>query len=135
MVRGYRRDSYKPPTQEAQKAELIELLGRTKINQDSYNAWSGLILVYESEYHPFDRLTPVPSYEEYHRRSSIPEENRWIQEVIMQHSNPDTVAIYNDLVKEFNSDLERIKTQRDMEKIKDFLRRIQMLIYGKISIP
>ena len=53
----------------------------------------------------------------------------------MQHSNPDTVAIYNDLVKEFNSDLERIKTEKDMEKIKDFLRRIQMLIYGKISIP
>ena len=99
------------------------------IEQDTYNAWSNAIFVSETD--DFDRLRPVLHYSEYLLRPQVPSENQWISEFIIQKSSPSRVAAFNQLVDEFNADLERIKREKDVQTIKNFIARVQALLYPK----
>ena len=82
-----------------------------------------------------DRLCPLLHYKQrIEEAKSSDGHSRYPQEEIdyvMELSDPEAVAAYDQLVDEFNADLERIKTEQDFAAAKDFARRAKELIYQK----
>ena len=75
-----------------------------------------------------ERLEPIPTYEERLRSHTVSAPNA---DFILEHSDPNKVKQYNELVARFNEDLERIKEERDYKTAKQLAQQAYELIGRK----
>jgi hypothetical protein len=98
-----------------------------------FNIWARLNFRTSPE--QIQTLASLPYYRQYMEESkSSSGQNRYSQEEIkyvMQLSDPESVAAFDQLVDEFNADIERIKQTNDVEAITGFLQRAGELVYKK----
>lgn len=96
----------------------------TGINTDVYNAW--LPSSMGATIGDFKELKSVRHYGEYFKDQDAKHKEKGktgLFEAVMQRSNPATVAVFDQLVDEFNTDLPRIKAEKDNETVQTFFRR------------
>ncbi|MDQ5890082.1 MAG: hypothetical protein QG609_575 [Patescibacteria group bacterium] len=111
-----------------------------KLDHDIFNTWMDtmIICIASNEQTP-QRLKPTLSDETWNRLKERLRYEEEIQsrrlpgdiELVMELSDPTTVAAYDKLVDEFNSDLERIKKTKDATAVRDFYLRAKELIYSE----
>jgi len=74
----------------------------------------------------FEMIQPIQTYEEYlHEvadRRPHPENGAYYN-YIMDRSDPQRVAQYNEMVTAFNNNLENIKREKDRKKVQDFVQK------------
>lgn len=100
------------------------VLGPTGLDQDYINAW--LLARMKASNGNFDEIQPVLHYGEYFQKKDQQFEatgRPGLLKATMAASNPDTVAVSDQLVDEFNADLPRIKEARDGTIIRAFVDR------------
>ena len=103
----------------------------TGLFTDATNAWSKAqaIVSHENGIDSFASdnrfCMPIKHYEEYFAQA-YPQ----FLEMIMQKSDPNSVQNFNDLVDEYNKALPEIIQNKDIEKVKTFLERMNKLING-----
>jgi len=113
---------------------------KSKLDQDIFNTWvdTQLICIASNEQTP-QRLKYTLSDETW---NGLKERQYYVEEIqsrnipgnaklILELSDPTTVAAYDKLVDEFNSDLERIKKTKDATAVRDFYLRAKELIKSK----
>lgn len=94
------------------------------IASDAFNAW--MSMSFTAVLGNFDELKPVKHYGEYFQDQDREYEKvgkPGLFEAIMESSNPEGIAAFDQLVDEFNSDLPRIVEQKDGQAIQTFFRR------------
>jgi|SRR3989344_5288760 len=97
-----------------------------KLYGDLFNIWGHLAFVTSAE-----ELHSIKLLEHY---KQFMEQNRYPQaevDYVMQLSDPTAVAEFDRLVDEFNADLERIKQEGDVGKVREFTKRASELVYRK----
>lgn len=97
---------------------------KTGISLDAGNVWVGNSMAASTG--NFDKLKPVRHYEEYFRGQDLLYQDvgkPGLLEAVMRRSNPKAVAAFDQLVDEFNADLERIKNEKDNGAVQAFFRR------------
>ena len=97
---------------------------KRRLNVDYFNAF--VSLKYWSATSEFEKMQPLETYEEYF--------NKYYPNVfvdVMDLSNLEIVIIINRLVNTFNSDLERIKKEKDSKAVKGFLLEIDYFMRPK----
>jgi len=97
-----------------------------KLDQDSINVWAYLVFVTNPE--KTKRLKPLEHYEDYIRRINTSDE---VYKCKMKLSNPETAATFDQLVDEFNADLERMVTEQDFATAQNFMQRARELVDQK----
>ncbi|TSD01923.1 MAG: hypothetical protein Athens071425_238 [Parcubacteria group bacterium Athens0714_25] len=115
----------------AEEKEIIEkhFRGGRKLSLDYRNSLTML----HAQCYPengivqFEKILPVKSYEEY-LENNYPVSYR---QYTMHLSDQGGVAILNALVDEFNSNLDKIKKEKDAKAVKDFLRAVLQLLERK----
>lgn len=90
-----------------------------KSSADYINAYT-TISIY-SQLGNFEKMKVVKTYKEYFENSPY----------VLELSDKETVKKIDELVSEFNSDLDRIKEEKDIEAVKDFLDKIGNLMKEK----
>ena len=104
-----------------------------KLYGDRFNVW---YLAWHC-YNPKDtqKLEPLPHYQQSMEEATFSNgEHRYSPEgieYVMQLSDAEAVAAFDQLVDEYNADLERIKTEQDFAAAHEFARRAKELIYKK----
>ena len=69
----------------------------------------------------FDKFQPTKKYSEYLEKWLPYEKTK--HEYIMRKTNVSAVVAYDALVEEYNNDLDRMKKEKDVVALKDFLNR------------
>lgn len=103
-----------------------------KLDHDAMNVWVVLGYAVPAVPMTLERLKPVRHYQEY--VEGIDQkfgENGVYAAMIMQRSDPQTVAAFDALAVEFNADLERIKREKDFVTAKQYLEKAKELVYSK----
>ncbi|MCK9379405.1 MAG: hypothetical protein M0P97_04665 [Candidatus Moranbacteria bacterium] len=129
----------KSPKYEAVSSEILSVKekeiierhfnGERKLSSDYVNAITEL----HAQCYPengdvqFEKMIPLESYGEY-LKNNYPAS---YQQYAMHLSNPETVAMMDEIISTFNSDLERIKKEKDARAVKDFLRVAIDLVLNK----
>lgn len=94
---------------------------------DMFNVW---VLLGFTPPEEIETITPLSYYRQYmeeRKRSYSQGEINYVMEL----SDPGAIADFDRLVDEFNSDLERIKRDKDVATIKKFQQKASELIYKK----
>ena len=96
------------------------------IHTDTINLYSSISLAtIESKLLVY--LEPLKTYEEYISRYGFINYMR-----VMEKSDPDAVRKFNDLIQEFNNNLNRMKTENRTDLIKEYIQRFDDLVIRKI---
>ena len=117
------------------RKELVDsgFSGGRKLYGDSYNMWTRANWCEAPE--DVEMLTPLPHYKQNMEEAQASDgKSRYPQEEIeyvVQLSDPASVAAFDQLIDEFNADLERIKREKDFAAAKRFAERAHELIYKK----
>jgi hypothetical protein len=129
--------------QEAMEDQLRIIRSRFikyKLDHDIFNTWiDAMIICIASNEQTPQRLKPTLSDETW---NGLKERQHYEEEIqsrrlpgdinlVLELSDPTTVAAYDKLVDEFNGDLERIKKTKDATAVKDFYLRAKELIYSE----
>ena len=97
--------------------------GGRKLSTDFVNAYTALYTRSFAGEIDFENLQKIPTYREYFQNSE-PKSVSYVMEL----SNPDAVTILDNMISVFNNDLERIKSEKDIETIKKILKNINDFI-------
>jgi len=93
-----------------------------KLFSDSNTDWLKLKIIDEED---LGSWRPYLHYEERFRAKHLPED----VDLIMKRSDPQSVTAFDQLVDEFNTDLERIKKEKDLAACRSFAARARKIIY------
>ena len=101
-----------------------------RLDSDTCNDWAkGIAGVDEPGW--LDVLNPKQHYAE---RAIAHGGDSEMTKLTLQLSDPEAVAEYDQIVDEFNADLERIRREMDQETVKKFWKKATDLIYSKRKI-
>ncbi len=79
-----------------------------------------------------ESIAPIQTYEEYLREESAKRANPdAYYDYVMGKSDPARVQEYNAKVRAFNDDLERIKREKDDQKVQAFYNEMMVLLRAK----
>lgn len=97
-----------------------------KLYHDIFSVWA--VLVFFNTPESIETLVALQHYRQY-----MEENNFSLEEIdyIMSLSDPEDVTAFDQLIDEFNADLERIKTTRDTSAIKIFHAKAKQLFSAK----
>ncbi|MFA6100120.1 MAG: hypothetical protein WC750_04600 [Patescibacteria group bacterium] len=109
-----------------QQESIRSRLSETPLDCDTLNDWIGVFFGANPAFstHPFPEQEPILHYHEYQLTRRISPAQR---DLIMQLSDPRAIEAYDQLVDEFNSDLEQIVSTRDAKKCKEYAVRVRKL--------
>jgi len=110
--------SERPPYKESS-----ELPFEGKLFDDTFNDWFGEAVLFVST--P-DRTTlhPVRHYEDRQRELYGPT----AAEEVIQASDSDAMRRYNQIVDEFNAEIDRINREKDVETVRRYLKRVKEVL-------
>ena len=123
------------PQLHPKKKEMVDsgFSSGRKLYGDSYNVWARVNWCTTPE--DTEKLKPLPHYKQnMEEAKSSNGQNRYPQEEIeyvMQLSDPASVVAFDQLVDDFNADLERIKREKDFAAAQRFHKKAHELIYKK----
>lgn len=97
-----------------------------KLSMDYVNAY--VMIDFCRQLSRFEEMKPVQTYEKYFSGEG---KNPNILPYVLKLSDTKAVEDLNKLVLEFNGSLERIKEEKDIEAVKEFLKNIDILLKEK----
>lgn len=100
--------------------------GGVKLSADYINAY--VMIDFCRQLPRFEEMKPVQTYEKYFSGEG---KNPNILPYVLKLSDTKAVEDLNKLVIDFNSDLGRIKEEKDIEAVKEFLNKIGNLMKEK----
>ncbi|HNU96372.1 MAG TPA: hypothetical protein PKH95_03105 [Candidatus Magasanikbacteria bacterium] len=100
--------------------------GNVKLSMDYVNAY--LMIDFCRQLSRFEEMKPIQTYEEYFSGEG---KNPNILPYVLKLSDAKAIEDLNKLVIDFNNDLNRIKEEKDMEAVKEFLDKIGNLMKEK----
>jgi hypothetical protein len=89
---------------------------------DVFNTWMSAFGCTAGD---IERLQPIPTYEERLQTSQVTSP---VADFIIEHSDPEKVQRYNELVRKFNDDLGRIKAEKDYKTAGSLARQAFAII-------
>ncbi len=103
------------------------MMESSKFYADVYNQWKGCTGFGGRTKDWVQELKPMTQYEERIRATADQEE----AQIILDLSDPERVVAYNQLVDEFNADLERIRETKDQKAAQDYMSKAIAIIYNQ----
>ncbi len=113
------------PLEEKRQVDM-QFGGNVKLSMDYVNAY--LMIDFCRQLSKFEEMKPIQTYEEYFSGEG---KNPNILPYVLKLSDAKAIENLNSLVIDFNSDLDRIKEEKDIEAVKEFLDKIGILMKEK----
>lgn len=113
------------PLEEKRQVDM-QFGGGVKLSMDYVNAY--LMIDFCRQLSRFEEMKPIQTYEEYFSGEG---KNPNILPYVLKLSDAKAIEDLNKLVIDFNSDLDRIKEEKDIEAVKEFLDKIGILMKEK----